>query len=164
MLIVTSTVDEGHAPVRVLTPGSDSRDDWAPYTKNFATISAQMGPLAPAIKAKRLGTYRTTEIGTKKVVSLKSDSHMSARWHAYPDAERDGMAADHRGLPTETSDHDRSRSGIGTAQEVGDVIDRRFLPSTVSNAPSRTVVPLPDGGTGGKLPHRQLLFTANAGY
>ncbi len=35
VLIVTWTVDEGHALSRVLTPGHDSHDDWKPYTKNF---------------------------------------------------------------------------------------------------------------------------------
>ena len=31
VLIVTWTMDEGHALSRVLTPGLDSRDDWKPY-------------------------------------------------------------------------------------------------------------------------------------
>ena len=36
MLVVTWTVDEGHALSRVLTPGKDSRNDYRPYTHNFA--------------------------------------------------------------------------------------------------------------------------------
>ena len=40
VLIVTWTVDEGHALSRVLTPGKDSRDDYVPYTHNFAALSA----------------------------------------------------------------------------------------------------------------------------
>src|SRR5262245_844055 len=39
VLLVTWTVDEGHALSRVLTPGKDSRDDYVPYTHNYAAIS-----------------------------------------------------------------------------------------------------------------------------
>jgi len=39
VLVVTWTVDEGHALSRVLTPGKDSRNDYRPYTHNFAKIS-----------------------------------------------------------------------------------------------------------------------------
>ena len=168
VLIVTWTVDEGHALSRVLTPGSDSRDDWVPYTKNFAAISAQMGPLAPAIQAKRLGTYWTAEIGTKKVVLFKSDSHMS----------RDGT---HIPMPNATVWKQiigdcqpklvittGTGGGIGTAEEVGDVVVSRFCAfdcRKVSNAyikgksySSPTAVP----GTIFRTASR--LFKANAGF
>ena len=36
VLVVTWTVDEGHALSRVLTPGKDSRNDYLSYTHNFA--------------------------------------------------------------------------------------------------------------------------------
>ena len=39
VLLVTWTVDEGHALSRVLTPGKDSRNDYLAYTHNFAKIS-----------------------------------------------------------------------------------------------------------------------------
>ena len=42
VLVVTWTVDEGHALSRVLTPGKDSRNDYKPYTRNFGTISKKM--------------------------------------------------------------------------------------------------------------------------
>ena len=77
VLIVTWTVDEGHALSRVLTPGKDSRDDYVPYTHNFATLASQMSKGSPAVKAKRLGTFWTTTIGAKKVVVFKSESHLS---------------------------------------------------------------------------------------
>src|SRR5262249_43005480 len=35
VLVVTWTVDEGHATSRVLTPGKDSRNDYLSYTHNF---------------------------------------------------------------------------------------------------------------------------------
>jgi hypothetical protein len=52
VLVVTWTVDEGHALSRVLTPGKDSRNDYVPYTHNFAALSGQMSKGSPAVKAK----------------------------------------------------------------------------------------------------------------
>src|SRR5262245_48565796 len=48
VLVVTWTVDEGHALSRVLTPGKDSRNDYLSYTHNFATISSKMRKGCPA--------------------------------------------------------------------------------------------------------------------
>src|ERR1700680_1385922 len=53
VLVVTWTVDEGHALSRVLTPGKDSRNDYLSYTPNFPTISKKMRKGRPAIEAKR---------------------------------------------------------------------------------------------------------------
>ena len=77
VLVVTWTVDEGHALSRVLTPGKDSRNDYVPYTRNFNQIAKGMVPTCPARTLKRLGAYWTSKIGTKTVVVFKSDSHMS---------------------------------------------------------------------------------------
>ncbi len=77
VLVVTWTVDEGHALSRVLTPGEDSRNDYHSYTNNFELISKKMRNGCPAMEAKRLGAYWTTKIGGKSVVVFKSDSHMS---------------------------------------------------------------------------------------
>ena len=54
VLVVTWTVDEGHALSRVLTPGKDSHNDYVPYTHNFALIAKKMQPGCPALQAKRL--------------------------------------------------------------------------------------------------------------
>ena len=48
VLVVTWTVDEGHALSRVLTPGKDSRNDYRPYTHNYASISRKMRSGCPA--------------------------------------------------------------------------------------------------------------------
>jgi nucleoside phosphorylase len=77
VLVVTWTVDEGHALSRVLTPGKDSKNDYVSYTHNYAKIAAKMRKGCPALNAKRLGAYWTTAIGGKKVVVFKSDSHLS---------------------------------------------------------------------------------------
>jgi Phosphorylase superfamily len=76
-LVVTWTVDEGHALSRVLTPGKDSRNDYVPYTHNYATIASKMSKGSPAVQAKRLGAYWPTVIGNKKVIVFKSESHLS---------------------------------------------------------------------------------------
>jgi len=77
VLVVTWTVDEGHALSRVLTPGKDSRNDYRSYKHNYAAIAKKMRKGCPARDAKRLGAYWTTTIGKKKVVIFKSDSHLS---------------------------------------------------------------------------------------
>ena len=77
VLVVTWTVDEGHALSRVLTPGKDSRNDYVAYTHNYAALARTMSRRSPAAMAKRLGAYWTTKIGGKQVLVLKSESHMS---------------------------------------------------------------------------------------
>jgi len=77
VLVVTWTMDEGHALSRVLTPGKDSHNDYRPYTHNYAAIAKTMTKGSPAVEAKNLGTYWTTTIGKQKVVVFKSNSHMS---------------------------------------------------------------------------------------
>jgi nucleoside phosphorylase len=124
VLLVTWTVDEGHALSRVLTPGRDSHDDWKPYTKNFDTISTHMRPGCPARNYGRLGTYWTTKIGERKITLFKSDSHMSQDGPELPnetvwrqiieDVQPDWV------ITTGTG------GGLGPSFEVGDVIVSRF--------------------------------------
>jgi nucleoside phosphorylase len=119
-LVVTWTVDEGHALSRVLTPGKDSRNDYLSYRHNFSTISKKMRKGCPALEANRLGAYWTTKIGGKTVVVFKSDSHMSQDgpqlanadvWKQIIDEVQPKLV-----ITTGTS------GGIGTQCEVGDVI------------------------------------------
>lgn len=128
VLVVTWTVDEGHALSRVLTPGKDSRNDYVPYTRNFAQISKGMVPTCPARQAKRLGAYWTGKIGAMTMVVFKSESHMSQ---------------DTKGVPTPAADKipdllmwkqliddvqpklvitTGTAGGIGKQFEVGDVV------------------------------------------
>ncbi|MGA8251299.1 MAG: hypothetical protein WB989_11885 [Mycobacterium sp.] len=76
-LVVTWTMDEGHALSRVLTPGKDSRDDYVPYTHNYTSIASTMSPGCPAVQANRLGAFWTTMIARNKAVVFKSESHLS---------------------------------------------------------------------------------------
>jgi len=125
VLIVTWTMDEGHALSRVLTPGLDSRDDWKPYTKNYEAIAAEMRPGCPARNYKRLGTYWTTVIGSRRVTLFKSDSHMS----------QDGPKLANAAVWQQIIEDCRPRwvittgtgGGIGPRLEVGDVIVSRFV-------------------------------------
>jgi hypothetical protein len=125
VLIVTWTVDEGHALSRVLTPGFDSHDTWKPYTKNYDTISELMVPDSPARQFKRLGTYWTATIGDKRVTLFKSDSHLSQDgpklanavvWKQIIEDSKPSLV-----ITTGTG------GGIGTEVEVGDVIVSRFI-------------------------------------
>ena len=125
VLIVTWTMDEGHALSRVLTPGFDSRDDWKPYTKNFAAIAAQMRPGCPARELGRLGTYWTCRIGNRDVTLFKSDSHMSQDGPDLPNATVwHQIIADSKPKWVITTG---TGGGIGTEAEVGDVVVSRFL-------------------------------------
>jgi nucleoside phosphorylase len=120
VLVVTWTVDEGHALSRVLTPGKDSSNDYQPYAHNFAAISAKMRAGCPAKMAKRLGAYWTTNIGGKRVVVFKSDSHMSQDGPQLPnrDVWRQIITEVKPKLVLTTG----TAGGIGAEREVGDVV------------------------------------------
>jgi nucleoside phosphorylase len=120
VLVVTWTVDEGHALSRVLTPGKDSRNDYQSYTHNFAAIAKKMRKGCPALQAKRLGAYWTTTVGKKKVVVFKSDSHMSQDGPKLPniDVWRQIITEVQPKLVITTG----TAGGIGKQFEVGDVV------------------------------------------
>jgi Phosphorylase superfamily len=127
VLIVTWTVDEGHALSRVLTPGKDSSNDYLSYTHNFAAISKKMRKGCPALNAKRLGTYWTTTIGGKKVVVFKSDSHLSQDTKKPPKANETLPNEDvWKQIIEEVKPKlvitTGTAGGIGTKCEVGDVV------------------------------------------
>ena len=120
VLLVTWTVDEGHALSRVLTPGKDSRNDYRPYTHNYASISKKMRNGCPAIELKRLGTYWTTSIGKTSVLVFKSDSHMSQDGPQLPniDVWKQIISEVQPKLVLTTG----TAGGIGKQFEVGDVV------------------------------------------
>jgi len=120
VLVVTWTVDEGHALSRVLTPGKDSRNDYRPYTHNFVRLSRKMRTGCPALLAKRLGTYWKTAIGKTPVVVFKSDSHMSQDGPQLPnrDVWQQIIAEVQPKLVLTTG----TAGGIGKQFQVGDVI------------------------------------------
>ena len=125
VLIVTWTMDEGHALSQVMTPGVDSKSGWKPYTKNFDVISKTMSPLCPARAANRLGTYWTNRIGSKQVTLFKSDSHMSQDGPALANAVVwKQIIADCQPSWVITTG---TGGGIGPTLEVGDVIVSRFV-------------------------------------
>jgi hypothetical protein len=120
VLVVTWTVDEGHATSRVLTPGKDSRNDYRPYTHNYASISSRMVGRCPARQLKRLGTYWTATIAKKSVLVFKSDSHMSQDGPQLPniDVWRQIISEVRPKLVLTTG----TAGGIGKQFEVGDVV------------------------------------------
>jgi Phosphorylase superfamily len=128
VLVVTWTVDEGHALSRVLTPGKDSRNDYVPYAHNFAAIASKMSKGSPAVLAKRLGAYWTTTIGSQKVLIFKSDSHLSQDTdHAIPKGNAALPNAEvWQQIITEVQPKlvitTGTAGGIGKQCEVGDVV------------------------------------------
>src|SRR5581483_2334457 len=127
VLVVTWTVDEGHALSRVLTPGKDSRNDYLSYTHNYASISKRMSKGSPAVQAKRLGAYWTATIGTKKIVVFKSDSHLSQDSKKAPKGNETLPNADvWKQIITEVQPKlvitTGTAGGIGSQCEVGDVV------------------------------------------
>jgi nucleoside phosphorylase len=127
VLVVTWTVDEGHALSRVLTPGKDSKSDYVSYTHNYAAISAKMRKGCPALNAKRLGAFWTTGIGSKKVVVFKSDSHLSQDTKTLPKnngtlPNEDVWAQIINEVQPKLVITTGTAGGIGKQCEVGDVV------------------------------------------
>lgn len=127
VLVVTWTVDEGHATSRVLTPGKDSSNDYLPYTRNFAQIAKKMRKGCPALNAKRLGTYWTTTISGNRVVVFKSDSHMSQDTKKAPGTNQtlpneDVWAQIIEDVQPRLIITTGTGGGIGTKCQVGDVV------------------------------------------
>jgi hypothetical protein len=162
VLIVTWTVEEGHALSRVLTPGFDSRNDWVPYTRNFAAIAARMRAGCPARQLGRLGTFWTGTIGTKSVTYFKCDSHMSQDGPKLPNAIVWRQIIDDvdPSLVITTG----TGGGIGTAEEVGDVIVSRFVTfscrRTFKRLNGSTYASATDAPSG-RFAQALLLFDAN---
>lgn len=111
----------------MLTPGKDSHSDYLPYAHNFQTIASKMQKGCPALQAKRLGTYWTTKIGSKKGVVFKSDSHLSQDTKKLPatggtlpnyDVWKQIIEEVRPALVITTG----TAGGIGTWGEVGDVV------------------------------------------
>jgi hypothetical protein len=77
VLVVTWTVAEHEALADVLTPGHP-RNSWARYARNFdEDYVPQIRAGAPALAARRLGSYFRTEIAGKKLLCFKSELHLN---------------------------------------------------------------------------------------
>jgi purine-nucleoside phosphorylase len=172
VLVVTWTVDEGHALSRVLTPGKDSRNDYRSYTHNYATIASKMRKGCPALEAKRLGAYWTTTIGKKKVVIFKSDSHLSQDTRKLPTGNGTLPNEDvWRQIITEVQPElvitTGTAGGIGKDCEVGDVvvspIVRFDCQKWLKSEPYHSA-DYKDGGASAKyFAQAKTLFKANSG-
>ena len=165
VLVVTWTVDEGHALSRVLTPGKDSRNDYRSYTHNFAAISTKMRAGCPAREAGRLGAYWTTTIGKKKVVVFKSDSHMSQDGPQLPneDVWKQIITEVQPELVLTTG----TAGGIGKDFEVGDVIVSPIVrfdcTSKFKREPFHDAHFSSDPAVGANFAKAKTLFRANSG-
>ncbi len=120
-LIVTWTVEEGKCLADTLTPGFPSKTAWLDYTHNF---ESQYVPMiragAPALEAKRLGSYFSTTIAGKRALCFKSELHFSQDGPQMPIANlwKQLIAEVKPKLVITTG----TAGGIGAAEELGDVI------------------------------------------
>jgi hypothetical protein len=170
-LVVTWTVDEGHALSRVLTPGKDSRDDYRPYTHNYNKLAKKMVARCPAVQAKRLGTYWTVTIGDKKVVVFKSDSHMSQDCPKLPADGRLPNADLWQQIIEETQPKlvitTGTAGGIGKQFEVGDVVVSPMVrfdcTKKFKSAPFHDLNFSSDPANGKLFSTARKLFKANSG-
>ncbi len=163
VLLVTWTVDEGHALSRVLTPGFDSRDQWKHYAHNYEEISKDMLARSPARQYGRLGTYWTTTIGARAVTLVKSDSHMSQDGPKLPNARlwAQMIQETQPRLVISTG----TGGGIGPDFEVGDVIVSRFAEFDCQRAFTKLdgeAFSSPRNPHRGKFTTARSLFKANA--
>jgi hypothetical protein len=164
VLIVTWTVDEGHALSRVLTPGKDSRDDYVPYTHNYAAIARKMRSGCPAREARRLGAYWTTTIGKTSAIVFKSESHMSQDGPQLPniDVWRQIIGEVQPNLVITTG----TAGGIGKQFEVGDVVLSPLVRfdciSKFKNEPFRSAHYASVAPRTARLATARSLFKANA--
>jgi hypothetical protein len=153
-----------HALSRVLTPGKDSRNDYKPYTHNYATISQKMRNGCPARQAQRLGAYWTTKIGGKSVVVFKSDSHMSQDGPQLPniDVWRQIVTEVKPKLVITTG----TAGGIGKDFEVGDVIVSPIVrfdcTAKFKNQPFRNAHYVSNAANSKYFAKAKALFKANA--
>lgn len=76
VVVITWTVDEVRALADVLTPGF-TRDHWYRYARHFGEYVPLIRAGAPALAARRLGSYFVTEVGAKRVLCIKSELHMN---------------------------------------------------------------------------------------
>jgi hypothetical protein len=76
VLVVTWTVAEVEALADVLTPGFN-RDSWYRYDKKFTDYLQEMRQGNPARKARRLGSYFPTRIGSRDILCVKSELHLN---------------------------------------------------------------------------------------
>jgi hypothetical protein len=76
VVAITWTVDEQDALCDVLTP-KHGRATWPRYAKNFAQYEPEIRDHAPAMNARRLGSYMPTKIGQHNVLCMKSELHLN---------------------------------------------------------------------------------------
>ena len=119
VLVVTWTVDEGHALSRVLTPGKDSRNDYRP-TRTTSRRFPEDAQGLPGATGKASGRVLDHDHRKKSVVIFKSDSHMSQDGPQLPniDVWRQIIHEVQPKLVITTG----TAGGIGKQFEVGDVI------------------------------------------
>ena len=77
VVVVTWTIAELNALADVFTPGHP-RSEWYRYDRHFAERYVPLiRPGAPALNARRLGSYFLTKVGSQTVLCMKSELHLN---------------------------------------------------------------------------------------
>ncbi len=120
-LVVTWTVAEARCLADILTPGYPSKTAWYPYTHKFKDEYVPLiRKFAPALQAKRLGSWFPTVIAGKRVMCFKSELHLSQDGQKMPIAKLwEQLIAETRPKLVITTG---TAGGIGASIELGDVV------------------------------------------
>ena len=120
ILVVTWTVAEALALSDVLTPGYRSKTDWYTYASNWAKFKPLFQGGAPALEQGCLGLYFPTQIGSKKVLCVKSNLHLARDGSKMPikDLWLQMIAEVKPSLVITTG----TAGGIGSTMILGDVV------------------------------------------
>lgn len=86
VLVVTWTAAEARALADVLTPGTESTD-WVYYADNWTAYESQLTGRSPARESKRLCSWASVTIGTRKVVCCKFELHPATDAVTLPTAQ-----------------------------------------------------------------------------
>jgi hypothetical protein len=123
-LVVTWTVAEGHALSDILTSGFRSDKDWYTYSHLYNSHYASLiRKGAPASDEKYLATYFPVTIGSKRVLCVKSNLHLSQDGPKMPikDLWAQMIAETGATLVITTG----TAGGIGPNIQLGDVVASR---------------------------------------
>jgi len=137
-LVVTWTVAEAKALADVLTPGFRSDQDWYTYSHRYTShYAAMIRRGAPASQEKYLAKFFPVRIGSKRVLCVKSNLHLSQDGPKLPvkDLWQQMIAETGASLVITTG----TAGGIGSGIQLGDVVVARSVvfdcTRTFKNAP-----------------------------
>lgn len=119
VVVITYTTAEGEALADVLTPGVH-RTEWIPYTKNWPEFEKQLTGRSPAHEEKCVARYWPTQVGSQRVLAVKSELHLATDSKSLPVAQmvKQIVADTQCSLLITTG----TAGGVGASEVLGDVV------------------------------------------